>query len=173
VQQVLIERGLLSGEADGILGPDTRTALITFQRQEGFQATGSIDTRTVTALGVSNKISATQNQSTTVGQGRIGQSAPQNTTEQNTGQSNAPANQNQTPANQNQTTGQAGQNQPSRSGQAQHNEPTTSGQTTGQAPAQGGNQSGANQNMQSGQTNPNNAPPASTSGQPAQKQPSR
>jgi hypothetical protein len=152
VQRVLIERGMLSGEADGILGPDTRTALITFQRQEGFQATGSIDTRTVAALGVSNKISATQDQSTTVGQGRNDQSAPQNTTEQNTGQSNtgqpnAPANQNQAPANQN--------------------------QTTGQAPAHDGNQSGANQNMQPGHTNQNNAPPASTSGQPAQKQPGR
>jgi hypothetical protein len=175
VQGVLIERGLLSGEADGILGADTRAALITFQRQEGFQTTGSIDSRTVTALGVSNQISATRGESTTVGQGRNDQSAPQNTTGQNTGQSNAPANQNQ-------TTGQAGQNQPSTSGQAQHNEPTTSGQegtqqpsgqTTGQAPAHGTNQSGANQNRQSGQTNQNNAPPASTSDQPAQKQPGR
>jgi len=172
VQHVLIERGLLSGEADGVLGGDTRAALITFQRQEGFQTTGSIDSRTVAALGVSNKISATRGESTTVGQGRNDQSAPQNTTGQNTGPSNAPANHNQT----------TGQGRPSTSGQAQHNEPTTSGQagtqqpsgqTTGQAPAHGTNEPGTHQNRQSGHTNQNNAPPASTSDQPAQKQPGR
>jgi hypothetical protein len=175
VQQVLIERGLLSGKADGILGSDTRSALMTFQRQEGFQTTGSIDSRTVAALGVSNKISATQGQSTSVGQGQTGQSTPQNTTGQSNNQTNAPAQQNQ-------TTGQAPQNQPSTTGQAQQNQPTTSGQagtrqpsdeTTGQAPAQSNNQStnqpSTNQNTQSGQTNQNNAPSPSTSGQPSQK----
>ncbi|MGY3080575.1 hypothetical protein ACVWZZ_006983 [Bradyrhizobium sp. LM6.10] len=175
VQQVLIERGLLSGKADGILGSDTRSALMTFQRQEGFQTTGSIDSRTVAALGVSNKISATQGQSTSVGQGQTGQSTPQNTTGQSNSQTNAPAQQNQ-------TTGQASQNQPSTTGQAQQNQPTTSGQagtrqpsgeTTGQAPAQGNDQStnqpSTNQNTQSGQTNQNNAPSPSTSGQPSQK----
>src|SRR5439155_22827133 len=91
VQQVLIERGLLTGEADGVLGTRTREALTVFQRQQGIQISGSIDTRTVAALGVSNKISATQRQSSTVGQGPAGQqqpSAQQNTTAQNTGQAN-------------------------------------------------------------------------------------
>ena len=175
VQQVLIERGRLSGEADGIFGPDTRRALMTFQRQEGFQATGSIDTRTVAALGVSNKISATQGQSTTVGQGQTSQSAPQNTTGQNTGHDNGPAQQNE-------TSGQARQNQPSTTGQAQQNQPATpgqagtqptSGQTTGQAPAQSNTpttgQPGTNQNTQTGQTKQTNTPSPSTSGQPAQK----
>jgi len=173
VQRVLIERGLLSGEADGILGPDTRTALISFQRQEGFQTTGSIDTRTVAALGVSNQIRATQGQSTTVGQGQNNQSTQKTTTGQNS-QSNAPAQQNQ-------TTGQTGQNEPSTSGQAQQNQPTSgqagtqqpSGQTTGQTPAHSNNrstnQSGTNQSMQSGQTNQNNAPRPSASDHPAQK----
>ncbi|WP_265441493.1 peptidoglycan-binding protein [Bradyrhizobium sp. SEMIA] len=175
VQRVLIERGMLSGEADGVLGTDTRNALMTFQRQEGFQATGSIDTRTVTALGVSNQISATQGQSTTVGQGGNNQSTPQSTTGQSTGQSNAPAQQNQTtgqaPQNQPSTTGQAQQNQPANPGQASTQPP--SGQTTGQAPAQSNTQStsqpGTSQNTPTGQTNQNNAPPPSTSGQPAKK----
>ena len=35
VQQVLIQRGLLTGEADGVLGPRTQEALISFQRQQG------------------------------------------------------------------------------------------------------------------------------------------
>jgi hypothetical protein len=163
VQQVLIDQGLLTGEADGVLGTRTHEALMVFQRQQGIQATGSIDTNTVAALGVSNKISATQNQSSTVGQGQGGQqpAAQQGTTGQTTGQ--APAQQNQ-PA----TSGQAQQNQPAASGQAGTQQPPSSqttgqapaqqpqGQTTGQAPAQGSNQPNANQ--PSAQPNQNNAP---------------
>ncbi|UWU77869.1 peptidoglycan-binding protein [Bradyrhizobium huanghuaihaiense] len=189
VQHVLIERGLLTGGADGVLGTRTREALITFQRQQGIQASGSIDTRTVSALGVSDKISATQSQTTT-GQGQANQQRPtqQGTTGQNTGQANAPAQQNQPTtgqAQQNQpattgqaqpnqpaTTGQAQQNQPATTGQAQQNQPATtgqggtqqpSGQTTGQAapPAQGNNPPAAHQNMPSGQPDQSN-PPASS-----------
>src|SRR5262249_17720985 len=56
VQQVLIDRGLLKGEATGVLDSQTREALITFQRQQGVEASGNIDARTVSALGLSNKI---------------------------------------------------------------------------------------------------------------------
>jgi len=135
----------------------TREALIAFQRQEGFQASGTIDTRTVAALGVSNKISATQNQSTTVGQGQGGQqpSAQQNMTGQNTGQgqANAPAKQNQ-PA----TTGQAGTQTNGQSGTQQ-----PPGQTTGQAapPAQGTNRRAPIRTCRRGR----NAPAPSTTGQ--------
>src|SRR5205807_3593266 len=99
VQRVLIDRGLLTGKADGVLTERTRQALITFQRQQGIQATGSIDTRTVTALGISDKIgqSTNQGQSSTVGQGTGAQqpNASQTTTGQGTGQPNAQAPQNQ------------------------------------------------------------------------------
>ena len=110
VQRVLIERRLLVGEADGVLGSRTREALITFQRQQGIQTSGSVDTRTVTALGLSNRIgqqsgqSATQGQSSTVGQGQSGTQQPsarqQNTTGQGTGQANAPMPQNQSTTDQ-------------------------------------------------------------------------
>ena len=53
VQLVLIERGFLVGEADGAFGARTRQALIAFQRSEGLQVSGQIDTRTVTSLGLS------------------------------------------------------------------------------------------------------------------------
>jgi peptidoglycan hydrolase-like protein with peptidoglycan-binding domain len=56
VQTVLIEKGFDIGEPDGRLGPRTRQALIAFQRQQGFQATGQIDSRTMTALGGSCKL---------------------------------------------------------------------------------------------------------------------
>src|SRR5207237_9948172 len=98
VQRVLIARRLLVGEADGVLGFRTREALITFQRQQGIQTSGSIDTRTVAALGLSNRIGqqtgqgATQGQSSTVGQGQTGTQLPsarQKATGQGTGQANA------------------------------------------------------------------------------------
>jgi hypothetical protein len=56
VQTVLIEKGYLHGTADGKFGPDTREALITFQRKEGIETSGRIDERTVSSLGLSGKI---------------------------------------------------------------------------------------------------------------------
>ena len=53
MQIVLRERGFYQGEPDGILNQQTTQALIAFQQQQGFQASGRIDTQTVTALGVS------------------------------------------------------------------------------------------------------------------------
>lgn len=51
VQMVLRDRGY-TVEIDGVLGPQTRQAIISFQRQQGFQTTGEIDERTSVALGV-------------------------------------------------------------------------------------------------------------------------
>src|ERR1043166_8958308 len=47
-------RSGFSVEVDGVLGPRTKQALITFQRRQGLQASGEIDVRTKTALGMSN-----------------------------------------------------------------------------------------------------------------------
>jgi hypothetical protein len=59
VQLVLVQRGLLQRTyVTGVLDQRTRTALITFQRREGLSASGSIDTRTVSSLGLSGKISS-------------------------------------------------------------------------------------------------------------------
>jgi hypothetical protein len=51
-QMVLKQKGFDVGLADGIMGPRTRKALTVFQQQQGLQATGQIDQRTVTALGM-------------------------------------------------------------------------------------------------------------------------
>jgi peptidoglycan hydrolase-like protein with peptidoglycan-binding domain len=56
VQTVLIRRGYLRGRVTGVFDTRTRAALITFQRKEGFEANGRIDTRTVTALGLEGKV---------------------------------------------------------------------------------------------------------------------
>ncbi|XSC45959.1 peptidoglycan-binding domain-containing protein [Bradyrhizobium sp. RDT10] len=171
VQLVLIERGLLTGEADGVLGPRTREALITFQRQQGIETSGSIDTRTVATLGLSNKIgqqqtgqsttqSTTQGQSSTVGQGQTG--AQQNTT----GQANAP-----TPQQNQSTTGQAAGQSQGQQPSAQQQQPAQQN-TTGQAApqnqsqdqstvGQGGNPPAANQNT----TGQGSGAPAPTTGQ--------
>jgi len=146
VQLVLIERGLLRGEADGVLSTRTQQALISFQRQNGIQTSGRIDSRTVSSLGLSNKISAQSgqtsggSQSSTVGQSQTG--SQQNTTGQAGGQAQGGAQ--QTPAQQN--TQGAPQNQ----------------STVGQG---GGNKPSANQNMKSEQGGQGNNPPPSTSGQ--------
>jgi hypothetical protein len=98
VQLVLIQRGFLHGRASGVWGPDTRDALIAFQRKEGFSATGSIDTRTVSALGLSGKVKAQESSST--------QGSTSTTT---TGQAPSASTIGQNPSAQNQST--TGQNE--------------------------------------------------------------
>jgi hypothetical protein len=91
IQLVLIKRGYFHGRADGVWSPTVREALITFQRKEGFEATGRIDTRTVTALGLEGKVkvksenssSSSSNQSSSGAQksdqkGTTGQAPSQN-----------------------------------------------------------------------------------------------
>jgi peptidoglycan hydrolase-like protein with peptidoglycan-binding domain len=63
VQQILIEHGLLHGNADGIFGPLTHEAIIAFQRQQGMEATGSIDMSTVSSLGVFDRLGLQAQQS--------------------------------------------------------------------------------------------------------------
>ena len=51
---VLNQKGFNVGKPDGVLGPRTRNALISFQRQQGLEASGKIDQPTIAALGLSN-----------------------------------------------------------------------------------------------------------------------
>ena len=91
VQIVLKEKGFYRGEPDGVLGPATTQALIVFQRREGLQANGRIDTRTVTALGVSNRSGrqGNQNEPATTGQG--GNSTQQSPANENAGRGGQPS----------------------------------------------------------------------------------
>jgi Protein of unknown function (DUF1236)/Putative peptidoglycan binding domain len=82
VQIVLNEKGFSIGRPDGRLGPRTIRALTQFQRRQGLQVSGRLDSRTVAALGVSN-VSGAQGgaqgagQSSTTGQGgAVQQQAP-------------------------------------------------------------------------------------------------
>jgi hypothetical protein len=141
VQIVLRERGFYQGEPDGILNQQTTQALIAFQQQQGFQASGRIDTQTVTALGVSTS-------STT---GQTGNTMQQQPANQNAGAgqqgtqggnqpatSTAPSGANtmqQQPANQNVGAGQ-------QTGNQSVNQPSS---TTGQS-GQTGQPSSGNQN---------------------------
>ena len=158
IQRVLIERGLLHGEADGIWGPETREAITVYQRQQGIAVTGSIDMRTVSSLGISGRLSqqasqTIQSQSSSTG----AQNSPGTQTSTGTqtpagqGQTGSGTAQNQTgqPSNQQNATGQTpNQN----SGQAQNQPSSTTGQgtpsqssTTGQSPSQGGSSSTSSQ----------------------------
>jgi peptidoglycan hydrolase-like protein with peptidoglycan-binding domain len=148
VQQVLIERGLLHGEADGVLGPHTREAISAFQRQQGIQVTGSIDARTISSLGLSGRLSQRTNQS--IGLSQSSQTGAQPSTKDRgqagPGQAQLgppqPSQENATGQAPNETTGPAA-NPP-----AQQSQPSTTGQST--APNQSNTTGRAAQRWQSG-----------------------
>jgi His-Xaa-Ser repeat protein HxsA len=52
VQMALSLKGYKPGGLDGVLGPQTRTALQAFQRDQGLPATGRMETATLDALGI-------------------------------------------------------------------------------------------------------------------------
>src|SRR5262249_39241511 len=64
VQTVLIREGFFHGRATGVWDARTRAALVSFQRKRGFEATGRIDTRTVSALGLQGKVNVKSEGST-------------------------------------------------------------------------------------------------------------
>jgi hypothetical protein len=146
VQIALREKGFYRGEPDGVLGRGTTQALISFQRQQGFQANGRIDTQTVTALGVSNVSGQQGNQNgspaLTTGQG--GNATQQQPGNQNMGAGN--------PSESQSSTGQSGkspqqepanQNAKSRTQDNQNgSQPSTTGQggERSQQPAAGRDQ---------------------------------
>jgi peptidoglycan hydrolase-like protein with peptidoglycan-binding domain len=49
-QERLNDLGYPIGEADGVLGPKTHTAVRNFQRDKGLNATGDLDEKTMAAL---------------------------------------------------------------------------------------------------------------------------
>jgi len=53
IQQKLDKKGYRSGREDGIIGPETTTALRNFQRKRGLRVTGQVDQQTLKALGMS------------------------------------------------------------------------------------------------------------------------
>jgi peptidoglycan hydrolase-like protein with peptidoglycan-binding domain len=59
VQMVLKEKGFDVSDADGVLGPRTRSALIAFQREQRLEPTGKIDPPTIIALELSNRADST------------------------------------------------------------------------------------------------------------------
>jgi peptidoglycan hydrolase-like protein with peptidoglycan-binding domain len=49
-QNALKQQGLYDGEIDGILGPQTKTALTQFQKKEGLQQSAELDPQTYSRL---------------------------------------------------------------------------------------------------------------------------
>ena len=52
VQTKLKEDGLYDGPIDGVAGPQTRTAVSSYQTQKGMESTGRVDSATAKSLGV-------------------------------------------------------------------------------------------------------------------------
>jgi len=57
-QQALNDKGFNVGAADGVIGPKTQAALEKFQQSKGLSGSGSLDSQTLAALGVSGDASA-------------------------------------------------------------------------------------------------------------------
>ena len=168
VQEVLLEKGFYHGRVDGTFGPETRQALIMFQRREGMEASGRIDERTYAALGVSGRT-----------EGRAGPTEEKGSSDQKQGQAE-PKGQQKDLNNQPSTSGQAGssskspadhslngKNDNAKSNEAgkdnksgQNDRPSTSGQA-GRAPSTenkaSGQPSGATVKPQNEPANPGNA----------------
>jgi peptidoglycan hydrolase-like protein with peptidoglycan-binding domain len=138
IQQALIAQGFAI-EVDGVFGPGTREALISFQRRHGLLANGRIDSRTIVALNVNIRGSGQAGGSATTGQGSSGAQQPA---------ANPNLNQQGQSGSQPSATPQAGSNTQQRgSGNAgagagqgssttgQGSSPQSSGATSGQAPA--------------------------------------
>src|SRR5262249_48737539 len=145
VQEILVREGF-QVEVDGRLGAKTKQALMQFQRRNGLLATGQIDARTMSSLGVSFG-----ERGGTTGQGPRGSGGPANP--------NAPAD-TQSQGNQPGTTGQGRGNMPSNNQNPQGNQPSgTTGQGRGNMPSNNQNKPDT-QNQPGNQNQPNNAPNA-------------
>jgi Putative peptidoglycan binding domain/Protein of unknown function (DUF1236) len=128
VQIELQRQGFEIGEPDGMLGPRTKEALMSFQKQRGFQATGEIDHDTFAALGQGQG----RGQSETTGQ------APRNAPSSGAGnnaQSNNPRGGNTPQASENPAGNRPGAGEPHTTGQSsgnlngrQGNTPSTQGE---------------------------------------------
>jgi GH24 family phage-related lysozyme (muramidase) len=83
VQQKLSQRGI-SVDVDGVYGPDTKTAVQTFQRQNGLEVDGIVGPQTWAALSRGGAPSSAPGQSSGGKQNAPSQNAPkQNTSQQN------------------------------------------------------------------------------------------
>jgi hypothetical protein len=162
IQRVLIERGILHGEADGVWGPETREAITVYQRQQGIAVTGSIDMRTVSSLGVSSRLSQQASQS-------IQSQSSSTGAQTSTGTQTSTDTRTSTSQGQNGTgTAQSQRSQPSNQQDAAGHTPNQPSSTTGQSmPSQSSTGGQANQRSQSGSTSTANQPSANQSAPPS------
>jgi len=114
MQIALKEKGF-NVVVDGKFGPTTRQALIQFQQRQGLEASGRIDVRTRTALGLSTG----GQQPSTTGQG--GNNAQSGNQPSSNSQGNMPNNNQGNMPNNNQNSQGGPNNQPSTTGQGGNN----------------------------------------------------
>jgi len=133
LQIALREKGFNIGQPDGVMGTRTREALISFQRQQGFRATGQVDVETVTALGIKGDFGqGGSSQSNTTGQSE----RPENSDRNNS--SGGSANRPGRDGDDNRASGNQDRNRPATTGAGQEdrtprnndnqNRPATTGQ---------------------------------------------
>lgn len=61
IQQVLKDKGIYSGEVDGVFGSATEKAVIAFQQQNGLEADGKVGKVTLAAMGLGGSVTQESN----------------------------------------------------------------------------------------------------------------
>ncbi len=74
VQAALKSKGMDPGPEDGVMGPKTQAALREFQKSNSLQATGRIDEKTASALGIDVASSSSSGSSSGMGSSSSGSS---------------------------------------------------------------------------------------------------
>jgi peptidoglycan hydrolase-like protein with peptidoglycan-binding domain len=149
--QIMLKQKGFALEVDGMFGPQTKKALVEFQERQGIQASGQIDSRTMTALGLSDKIGGKGRESgskpSTAGQGDRMQRSPAD-------QDRGAAKQDEQDGNRS-SMGQGGdRTQPSsanrdrEAGQQDKGQPSTTGQGTDRTPQSTQDGAGGRDRMQ-------------------------
>lgn len=63
IQTKLNEKGFTAGNVDGIMGPETQSALESFQSEQGISASGELNQETIDALGIDVNLKQAQEES--------------------------------------------------------------------------------------------------------------
>jgi peptidoglycan hydrolase-like protein with peptidoglycan-binding domain len=75
-QQALKDKGHDPGSVDGKMGPKTQAALRDFQKAQGMEASGDLDTKTTQALGMDGPTTSSADSSSTAGSASPATSSP-------------------------------------------------------------------------------------------------
>lgn len=84
LQEQLAQKGFDPGPIDGVMGPQTRTALRNYRQSQGLKQANGIDRATLDSLGVQSAGGTTRHDTSAVGEGTMGTAPSQQSTHSTT-----------------------------------------------------------------------------------------